>query len=69
VLHVRLLLLHSHRGVHLAAPIIPIALLVATPGKLQTHNMVFVLPSIIYTTLIFPMWHKSPYGWRRGRPG
>lgn len=44
-----------------AAPIIPIALLLAVPDRLELHNMLFVLPSIVYTTLIFPMWHKSPY--------
>jgi len=44
-----------------AAPILPIFLLVAMPDKLALHNLVFVLPSIVYTTLIFPMWHKSPY--------
>jgi cellulose synthase (UDP-forming) len=44
-----------------AAPIIPIFLLVAVPDKLQLRNLLFVLPSIVYTTLIFPLWHKAPY--------
>ena len=44
-----------------AAPIIPIMLLLFMPDKLQWHNMWLVLPSLVYTTLIFPIWHRAPY--------
>ena len=44
-----------------AAPVIPIVLLLFTPDKLRVHNMIFVLPSIVYTTLVFPIWHRAPY--------
>jgi cellulose synthase (UDP-forming) len=43
------------------APLIPIALLLAMPDKLKFAYTIPVLPSIIYATLIFPCWHKSPY--------
>ena len=42
-------------------PLIPIALLLAMPGRLQIHNMAFVIPSLVYTTMIFPLWHRNPY--------
>ncbi len=42
-------------------PLVPITLLLAMPGTLRLQNMKLIVPSLIYTTLIFPMWHKSPY--------
>ncbi|MYW68298.1 glycosyltransferase [Streptomyces sp. SID8379] len=44
-----------------AAPVIPLVLLFAMPGKLLIENLALVLPSIVYTTIVFPMWHKAPY--------
>ncbi|MFC7261026.1 glycosyltransferase family 2 protein [Streptomyces lutosisoli] len=43
------------------APLVPILLLLTSPEMLQVKHLVWVLPSIVYTTMIFPMWHKSPY--------
>jgi cellulose synthase (UDP-forming) len=43
------------------APLIPITLLLAMPDLLRLENMVLLLPSIIYNTIIFPMWHRCPY--------
>ncbi len=43
------------------APLIPITLLLAVPETLRLENMPLMIPSLIYTALIFPMWHKSPY--------
>ncbi|MFE1883279.1 glycosyltransferase family 2 protein [Streptomyces diastatochromogenes] len=43
------------------APLIPIVLLVAMPDKLKAVNTVLVLPSVIYTVLIFPWWHRCRY--------
>jgi cellulose synthase (UDP-forming) len=43
------------------APLIPIILLVAMPGNLKVEYTLLVLPSVIYTTLIFPWWHTCPY--------
>lgn len=43
------------------APIIPIAMLLALPDRLRLSNLAFVVPSLIYNTVIFPMWHRAPY--------
>lgn len=43
------------------APLIPIMLLLAMPETLRLQNMRLIIPSLIYTALIFPMWHKCPY--------
>jgi len=42
-------------------PLIPITLLLAVPWTLRLENMKLILPSLIYTALIFPMWHRWPY--------
>ena len=44
-----------------AAPLIPIVLLLFMPDRLQINNMELIIPSLVYTTLIFPMWHRNPY--------
>ncbi|MER6995605.1 glycosyltransferase family 2 protein [Streptomyces sp. NPDC000410] len=43
------------------APLIPIVLLVAMPGMVKVEYTLLVLPSVIYTTVIFPCWHNCPY--------
>jgi cellulose synthase (UDP-forming) len=43
------------------APLVPVVLLLTSPEMLQIKNLVWVLPSIAYTTVVFPMWHKAPY--------
>jgi cellulose synthase (UDP-forming) len=42
-------------------PLIPITLLLAMPWTLRLENMKLIIPSVIYTALIFPMWHRCPY--------
>jgi cellulose synthase (UDP-forming) len=42
-------------------PLIPITLLLAMPWTLRLENMKLIVPSLIYTALIFPMWHRRPY--------
>jgi cellulose synthase (UDP-forming) len=42
-------------------PLIPITLLLAMPWALRFENMKLIIPSLIYTALIFPMWHRCPY--------
>ena len=42
-------------------PLVPITLLVFLPWTLRLENMTLVLPSVIYATLVFPLWHRSPY--------
>jgi cellulose synthase (UDP-forming) len=43
------------------APLIPIALLLATPQVLRLENLRLLAPSLVYTALVFPMWHRCPY--------
>jgi cellulose synthase (UDP-forming) len=45
----------------LFSPLLPIMLVLADPQMLKVKNLLWVLPSVVYTTLIFPMWHRSPY--------
>jgi cellulose synthase (UDP-forming) len=42
-------------------PLIPITLLLALPETLRLENLPLIVPSLVYTTLVFPMWHKCPY--------
>ncbi|WP_435851894.1 glycosyltransferase family 2 protein [Streptomyces umbrinus] len=49
-------------------PAIPIVLLLAFPDKLKTESLWLVLPSVLYTTVVFPLWHRVPHrleAWRR----
>jgi cellulose synthase (UDP-forming) len=45
----------------LATPLIPLALMLATPDALRLNGMWLVLPSAVYVALIFPIWHRNPY--------
>ncbi len=42
-------------------PIIPIAMLIFWPQAIQVHNLIWVLPGLIYTGVLFPLWHRAPY--------
>jgi cellulose synthase (UDP-forming) len=44
-----------------AGPLLPISLLLAMPHLLELRNARLVLPSLVYTTVVFPLWHRSPY--------
>ncbi|MGI5163558.1 glycosyltransferase family 2 protein [Spirillospora sp. CA-253888] len=44
-----------------AAPLVPITLLLALPDRLRVEHLALVLPSLVYTTLVFPLWHRAPY--------
>jgi cellulose synthase (UDP-forming) len=43
------------------APLIPIAMLYFFPYRISLANYLLILPSILYNTLIFPLWHRSRY--------
>lgn len=45
----------------IATPLIPLTLLLASPRTLLLRNSWLVLPSIIYVSVIFPVWHRNPY--------
>jgi cellulose synthase (UDP-forming) len=55
-------LYYIHTGLFtFVGPLIPIALLLGMPWTLRLENTKLIMPSVIYTVLLFPMWHKCPY--------
>jgi cellulose synthase (UDP-forming) len=42
-------------------PLLSIGLLAFDPGILQLKNLVFFAPILIYSGVIYPMWHRVPY--------
>ncbi|TDU01698.1 cellulose synthase (UDP-forming) [Streptomyces sp. 846.5] len=42
-------------------PLIALTLLVRYPDQLQATNMWMVLPSVLYLTVVYPLWHRNPY--------
>lgn len=46
----------------LFAPIIPLALLLLYPGEIRLINYVLIIPAIVFTQVVYPMWHKVTYG-------
>ncbi|GGV07941.1 hypothetical protein GCM10010495_20460 [Kitasatospora herbaricolor] len=44
-----------------ALPMLPIMLLVLQPRLLEVRHLVLVIPSLVYATVIFPLWHRAPY--------
>ncbi|MCD0451078.1 glycosyltransferase [Actinocorallia sp. API 0066] len=42
-------------------PILPIVMLAIAPELFDAHHMVWLLPSIIHGTVIFPLWHRCAY--------
>ncbi|WP_232835512.1 glycosyltransferase family 2 protein [Actinocorallia populi] len=43
------------------APILPIMMLIGAPDLMNLKHMVWLLPSLIYATIIFPAWHRAPF--------
>jgi len=43
------------------SPLIPLTLLLFLPELVRIENLVWILPSLVYTMLIFPLWHRSPF--------
>jgi cellulose synthase (UDP-forming) len=44
-----------------AVPLLTITILAATPQVVRWQNMLFMAPALVYSGLIFPGWHHSPY--------
>ena len=44
-----------------AVPTLTIALLAWEPHLLLLRNMMFMVPSFVYTAVVFPGWHHAPY--------
>lgn len=43
-------------------PVIPLVMLYAIPEQVDLANYLLILPSIIYMHIVFPLWHRAPYG-------
>ena len=44
------------------APVIPIILLAFLPGHVRAANYLWILPSIAYGVVVFPLWNRGRYG-------
>ncbi|RSS79337.1 glycosyl transferase family 2, partial [Streptomyces sp. WAC02707] len=44
-----------------AAPLVPVALLLLSPGLLRAAPILLLVPGIVYAMLVFPLWHRAPY--------
>jgi len=47
--------------INFAVPALSICILIFIPNMLQIRNMVFFIPVLIYSGLVYPMWHRSPF--------
>ena len=45
-----------------ATPLIPLIMLVLLPNDVRLINYVFIMPSLIYSILVFPAWHRCQFG-------
>ncbi|MEU9979270.1 glycosyltransferase family 2 protein [Streptomyces sp. NPDC051014] len=44
-----------------AAPVVPVTLLLLAPDLIRAENMALLVPGILYSTLVLPLWHRVPY--------
>jgi cellulose synthase (UDP-forming) len=44
-----------------AMPALSIVILAFMPKVLQFNNMIYILPAVFYSAVIFPAWHHVPY--------
>ena len=56
-----LLLPRTRRCSPSSAPLVPIVLLLALPGRCHGRTTCVILPSIVYNLVVFPLWHRAPY--------
>jgi cellulose synthase (UDP-forming) len=45
----------------LILPLIPISLLAFLPGEIYLRNALLLLPAVITSTVLYPLWHNTPY--------
>lgn len=43
-------------------PTIPIVLLAAFPQQVRLVNYAWIVPSLVYNSVVFPVWHRCRYG-------
>jgi cellulose synthase (UDP-forming) len=46
----------------IAAPAIPLVMLIMLPERVRLANYLFIAPSMIYTLVVFPAWHRCRFG-------
>jgi cellulose synthase (UDP-forming) len=44
-----------------AIPLLTITMLLFQPRVLLMKNMAFILPALVYSSIIYPAWHRVPY--------
>lgn len=42
--------------------VVPLLLLTVYPHLVALDNYILIIPSLIYSLVLFPAWHRSPYG-------
>lgn len=45
-----------------AAPAIPLVMLTVIPERVRLINYIFIMPSMIYSFIVFPTWHRCRFG-------
>jgi cellulose synthase (UDP-forming) len=48
----------------LMLPLIPIVLLAYLPGEVRLRNALLLVPVVLVTAVLYPLWHNSPYSAR-----
>ncbi|MFC8363292.1 glycosyltransferase family 2 protein [Streptomyces griseorubiginosus] len=44
-----------------SGPLIALTIMLAAPEQLKLANIGLVVPSVLYLTVIYPIWHRNPY--------
>jgi cellulose synthase (UDP-forming) len=45
----------------LMLPLIPIVLLAYLPGEIRLRNALLLVPVVVITAVLYPLWHNAPY--------
>jgi cellulose synthase (UDP-forming) len=45
----------------LILPLIPITLLVFLPNEIRLRNAILLIPAVVTSTVLYPLWHNAPY--------
>jgi cellulose synthase (UDP-forming) len=45
----------------LMLPLIPVVLLAYLPGEIRLRNALFLVPVVLVSVVLYPLWHNSPY--------
>jgi cellulose synthase (UDP-forming) len=45
-----------------AGPLIPVVMLAFLPGQVRLRNFVVLLPAMFTGFVLYPLWHRAPYG-------